>query len=85
MSHQDVFLSFVLDGLNRENHTDSLTHLKCRLSHIEVDILQTLLAQAFKKCKRVLHAAFGYCDTVLEFTESQILEEVSQMAFIRVA
>jgi hypothetical protein len=82
VAHQNVLLSFVLDSLNRENHADSLAHLKCSLGHTEVDILQTLLTKTFKKCKRVLHAAFGYCDTILEFAKSQILKEVSQMTFI---
>lgn len=44
VAHQNVLLSLVLDSLNRENHTNSLAHLKCSLSHTEVDVLQTLLA-----------------------------------------
>lgn len=73
VTHQNIFLSLVLNCLNREDHTDGFAHLECRFSHPEVNVLQTLLAKAFEKRKRVLDTAFGDRNAVLEFTKRQIL------------
>ena len=74
----------MLDGLDRVNHADVLAHLEGSLGVVELDVLKTLLAEALEELHLELETALGDLDAVLEFLESEVLQEVAQVALVRI-
>mmetsp|Transcript_21815 Transcript_21815/g.33753 ORF Transcript_21815/g.33753 Transcript_21815/m.33753 type:complete len:287 (-) Transcript_21815:2042-2902(-) len=62
---EHLLLRFVLDALNRVNHTHVLAHLEGGLSVGQLQELEALLSKTFEELERVSLAALGHFDTVL--------------------
>ena len=84
MANQDILLSLVLDRLDRVDHTHILTLLESNLSEFKFDELEALLAKHFEELLTEAICNARHLDGLLVLMAGQVLQEVPQVALIRV-
>lgn len=83
VAHQHQLLRLVLDPLYRIDHAYVLAHLESSLCEDQLQILQTMLSEHLEELDLQFRAGFGNIDAVLVFVQGQALQEVAEMAFVR--
>ena len=79
-----MLLGLMLDVLYREDHTNILAHLEGTLCKVEFQVSKTVLSKSFKELLRESSARPCDFHALLESMDSQVLEEVSEVTFVRV-
>ena len=84
MSDQYILLCLILDRLDRVYHANILALLEGDLCQLELDEFQALLAQKLEELLGEAVSAASHLDGVFVPMASDVLEEVAQVALVRV-
>ena len=84
MANENVLFSFILDGLDRVNHTNVLALLESNLGQLKLNELEALFAEHFEELLGEAIGDSGDLDGFLILVTGQVLKEVTKVALVRV-